>query len=301
MSAEAAFAYHLLRAALERFGRRPFELSPPELDEARALAARTLFLEERVLASDEAARVGAAREASAAALAELAARYEDEAAFRAEIAAAGLSEAALGRALERQSRMEAVLDAVATAARAPTDDEIAAFYERRPDRFHAPERRDARHLLVTVNADFPENAPRAARARIDAIRARLRRAPERFADEAAAHSECPTALRGGAMGPVARGLLSPALEQALFALPAGGLSAVIETEIGLHLLLCEAVTPARRVSLEEARPQIVQALTAALAEQTRRAWIRTVCARRPAASSAPRRATRTQEQTRCAS
>ncbi|MEL6980487.1 MAG: nitrogen fixation protein NifM [Pseudomonadota bacterium] len=278
------FPYHLFKAALDRFGRKPAELQPEERRAAEALGRASAFLEARILASEEGWAVHVPQRAARAARDEMAARYEGERAFAADLKASGLTEAMLLSALHRQLRAEAALEAVAEGAPRPSEAEIAAFYAERLDSFRTPERRRLRHILITVNPDFAENAPDAARARIEAIAARLAREPGRFAAEAATHSECPSALDGGRLGLLARGQLMVSLEAAAFALRPGSISAVVETEAGFHLALCEEVVAPRLAPLEEARAQIAEALTTARKAQMKRAWIRRISAGRAAAS-----------------
>src|SRR5690606_16020242 len=168
----------------------------------------------------------------------IAARYDDPAAFADALAEAGLDPAALREALARKLHVDAVMAHVGARVPAVDATEAEIFYYTHLERFRTPERRTARHILVTINEDIPDNQRDAASARIGAIAARLALRPERFAEQALKHSECPTAMHGGLLGDVIRGQLYPELETALFALPEGGCSAVVESELGLHLLRC---------------------------------------------------------------
>ena len=79
-----------------------------------------------------------------------------------------------------------------------------------------------------------------ARAELEALRARLAAAddvPASFREAAAARSDCASFVSGGDLGNRTRGRMSPAFEAAIFALPIGGLSGVVDTEVGLHLIL----------------------------------------------------------------
>ena len=75
------------------------------------------------------------------------------------------------------------------------------------------------------------------------------------------YSECPTALNGGLLGTVHRGKLYPELEPVAFALQPGELSAVATSPMGVHLLRCDNIEPARELSLAEATPSIRRHLT----------------------------------------
>ncbi len=66
--------------------------------------------------------------------------------------------------------------------------------------------------------------------------ARLR-AGESFASLAAAESHCSSAQRGGDLGVFGRGKMQKPFEEATFALAVGQLSAPVETDSGVHLIL----------------------------------------------------------------
>ncbi len=57
-----------------------------------------------------------------------------------------------------------------------------------------------------------------------------------FAALARAHSDCPSAAKGGDLGSFGRGQMVGAFEEAAFGLPVGGTSGVIETQFGYHLV-----------------------------------------------------------------
>ncbi|MCB2101260.1 MAG: peptidylprolyl isomerase [Rhodobacterales bacterium] len=273
-----AHGYHLFRASVQMFGRNPGALDTTEWAAAQAMADKTHVLETRVLAADEARAVAVSPGTVVAARDALAARFDNSGAFHGALAAAGLDEGALLTALERQLRADAVLESVAAGTPDPAEADIAAFYQANLARFRTPERRQARHILITINADFPENRPGAARRRMAAIQARLLAVPAdqavaAFAREAAAHSECPTALQGGALGAVRPGQLAPGLDAAVFALSPGQISDVVETEFGLHLARCDSLLAEAVVPLDAARPRIAKALKAALREQHLRLWL----------------------------
>ncbi len=256
----AVLAYHRLQAALERFGRPPSALTAPERAVVEEQATRRYAVEERVVRTPEAAGVAITEQALDTALETIGARYADGTQFQADLADNGLSVAALRTALRRQMTVEAVLDEVSAHAARVNDLNVALYYRTNRDRFTRPETRTARHILITINQDFPDNTPEEARRRLDSIRQCLASRPDRFAEQAIEHSECPTALRGGLIGRLQRGRLFEALDAVLFELHEGELSAIVESPVGLHLLLCEKIHPAGLMPLAEARPKILKEL-----------------------------------------
>ncbi len=274
MSEPATLAYLELKTAQTLFGKAPSELAEAEREKVRHLADRQHGLEARVLRSPEARDTVVPEASLQAALEEIRKRYPEADEFSADLARNGLDPEAYLQALERELRVEAVLEKVGSRASRVSEIDVELYYQYHPDQFRREETRRARHILVTLNPDLAENTPEVSRGRIDAIAARLAKDPKRFEEQALKHSECPTALQGGLLGDMPRGKLYPELDAALFAMVVGQISGVLESPLGYHLLLCEAIQPARVLKLEQARGPI-----RAMLEQNRRricqqAWMK---------------------------
>jgi peptidyl-prolyl cis-trans isomerase C len=285
------FRYHLLRAAGERFQSGVADLDDRQLAEATRQAHRTIALEDLVLGSAEALDLVVPAERVEAAVGEVRARYADPTEFGADLARNGLDADTLHRALRRELAFDGVMQRVA--GRAPAVDELAErlFFDAHRERFQVPERRTARHLLITVNDDYAENRRDRARARIEDLAARLQGPAggriQRFDDLARRHSECPTAVEGGRLGEVEPGRLYPALDALLFGLSAGGIGGPVESDLGFHLILCERIQPARSIPFDQARPQIRELLESRARRQCQQDWIADL--RRAAGSAADER------------
>ncbi len=264
-------SYVEFQVAHELYGRAPRELEGGQRARVAQVAARRMAIEARVLASREACGVQLPPSALAQAEDELRRRYADEEAFAADLARNGLSFAGVREVLERQLRVDGVLERIAAEAEAVSPIDIELFYRLHAERFTLPERRRARHILVTINEDFIENRREAARARIEEACAALR--SRSFAELARQYSECPTAMDGGLLGEVRRGMLYPELEAVLFELGVGESSGIVESPLGFHLLRCEAVLPEERETLEQATPRIREYLQGRRALSHQRAWL----------------------------
>jgi parvulin-like peptidyl-prolyl isomerase len=180
-----------------------------------------------------------------------------------------------------------------------TDEELKAFYEahKTDAEFQLPERASASHVLVAARPSVIERqlaeekglageALRRAvdeevarrRARAEEVRLRLlkggsgRRADfaalaREFSDDAA------TREQGGALGLFARGSHPKAFDDAAFALKEGGVSPVVRTEFGFHVIRLERREPARRLTFEEAAPDLRRRLLARREAETLKAWL----------------------------
>ena len=152
--------------------------------------------------------------------------------------------------------------------------DVQLHYQLQADKLRQPERRGLSQILVTINPEFAENTQDRALARSNEIRARLLKKPERFAEQALKHSECPSAMNGGRLGDYGRGQLFPEIEAALFALPAGALSEVVRSELGFHLIRCDHIQPACLPPYPELAPRLRKAIEARRRRLCQRAWLR---------------------------
>ncbi|MFB1510024.1 MAG: nitrogen fixation protein NifM [Thiocapsa sp. C3-sup] len=267
------YRYHLLRAAIERFQCDLVGLDAQRMAELESQAHRTFALESLVLSSCEALDAVVPEQRIEDALQELRGRYPDTDAFEEDMARNGLGEDVMRRALQRELTFDAVMQRVGSYAEPITEIEERLFYELHRERFQTPERRAARHILITVNDDYPENARDAVLARIERIAADLKGDVERFGELARRHSECPTATEDGNLGLVRPGQLFPQLDKCLYRLHAGDVSGPLESDLGFHLLLCERIEPARSVDFEQARAKIRSALEQRRRREAQKDWI----------------------------
>lgn len=274
MPEPTALAYLVLKTAQSLFGKSPAELAEEERIRVHSLADRQFGLEARVLNAPEARDVMVPKVSLEAAFEEVRKRYAEADEFIADLARNGLDHASFMAALERELRVEAILEKVGVRATQVAEIDIDLYYHYHPDQFRRPETRRTRHILITVNPDMPDNTAEVARARIETIAVRLAKDPKRFEEQALKHSECPTAMQGGVLGDIPRGQLYPELDAALFSMQAGQLSGALESPLGYHLILCESITPERILSLHQARAPIREMLEKRRKRICQQAWIK---------------------------
>jgi peptidyl-prolyl cis-trans isomerase C len=269
--------YHLLRVASERFQSEPAALTEGQMREAERGARKSLEIEGLVLDSPEARKVLIPAQQVDAAVAQLRGRYPDGDAFLADLRRSGLDLDTLALVLRRELIFDAVMQRVASRHAEIDEIDVRLYYELHRGRFTSPERRTARHILITVNDDFDENHRDAALARIERLAERLRghrgALAKRFSTLARQHSECPTALEDGRLGEVKRGQLYPELDALLFSLQEGQIGGPVETELGFHVLWCERIHPQKTLAFSRVRESILQILTERRRRDCQKAWL----------------------------
>ena len=271
MSTEARTANYLrLRSALVGFQRTPAELNDDERRIVEQQAVQAYAIEEQVLATSEARDVHVPASVVEQAVRGIIERYPDRVEFETDLERNGLDTDTLRRAVERELRVEAVIERVLADHCEVSDDEVAIYYLQHKERFVRPEVRTLRHILITVNDDYPENSVERARERLHAVRQELNGDISRFEQLARSHSECPSAMEGGRIGKVKRGMLYPELDAVAFAMECGAISGVVESELGFHLLWCETVTDGGEVPLDEVAGKIREML----GEKKRKVYLR---------------------------
>jgi peptidyl-prolyl cis-trans isomerase C len=138
-------------------------------------------------------------------------------------------------------------------------EEVAAYYKEHPEMFQQPEQVHARHILMTAGADASAETKEAAKAKAEAARKRAL-AGEDFAALAIEVSEGPSAPKGGDLGFFTRQQMVAPFADAAFALEVGGISEVVETQFGYHVIKVEEKRPAKTMTFDEVREPLTEML-----------------------------------------
>lgn len=260
MTPKNTLPYLIFKNSLKRTGKPWSELRADEQDAPYNDAEHELQLQQAILRSPEASTISLERAGVEQAFQTIRNRFPSKQAFIDNLNNEGLTPNILRDALEDELRVDAIMTMVASRAQEPSKDEINTYYHAHQNKFQTPETRSARHILITINPDFPKNTRENALARIEDLHQQLQTAPAKFPNLAKQHSECPTALKGGELGDIRPGKLYPQLESALFSLSLNEISPPIETEMGFHLITCEAIHPATTMPKDQAAEKINQIL-----------------------------------------
>lgn len=160
-----------------------------------------------------------------------------------------------------------VLDeAAATQGVQVKDEDIASYYEQNKHRFGTPEQRRASHILIELPPGASQEQRTAARERAESLAAEAAANPAAFADLARKSSQdAGSAAQGGDLGWIAGGSVPPTVAKAIAELPKDGVSGVVESPFGLHILKVTDIKPAVTKPLAEVKDQITSEIRKQLA------------------------------------
>jgi len=141
------------------------------------------------------------------------------------------------------------LEALATQQQL-SDADLHAAYEKEKSRLEVPEKRHARHILVTGKDDA------AALSQAQQVLAQAKSGKD-FGELAKQYSQDPgSAQNGGDLGWAERGAFVKPFADALFAMKVGEIAGPVKTQYGYHVIRLDEVQAGKGKSFEEARPEL---------------------------------------------
>ncbi|MCX5591944.1 SurA N-terminal domain-containing protein [Alcaligenes endophyticus] len=164
-----------------------------------------------------------------------------------------------------------LLDEAAATASVGTPDEaqLQHYYEQNKSRFVLPARAHISHILVALTAGASDSEREQAHAKAKQIATAAQADNANFAELAKTQSEdAGSASQGGDLGWIVYGSWPAALQNAVFSLPTGAVSDVIEGPSGFHIFKVLETEPERGQSFEQAKTQIEQELRTQMAAES---------------------------------
>jgi len=137
------------------------------------------------------------------------------------------------------------------------DMEAKKYYDRNHDHFNGPERVALSHILIChtesvgCRSDLNKQEAKEFAGNLKKLAT-----PENFSKLAKQYSSDRTGDDGGSLGFITRGSAVPSIETVAFSLEKGGISDVVETEYGFHILHVTARQKARSTPFEKAKETI---------------------------------------------
>lgn len=254
------FALELLRKPLER-------LTEDERQEMQTLAEEKVVARELIFQAALAAGVVAAEATVIEETARLMQNFPSPEEFYATLDKAGIDPRSYHRMVRQDLTVNLMTERELQAVAEPSETEIVEAYHQHPERMRTAPRVRACHLLLRCTA---EN-----RFEVENRMLELKQLAEQeeFAQLARAHSQCPSAERGGDLGYFKPGTMVKAFEDAAFSQPVGVVGGIVETPFGLHLIKVLAREESAPRSLPEARDDIRALLREKAAARHLRTWV----------------------------
>lgn len=149
------------------------------------------------------------------------------------------------------------------------DPEMKRYYQEHRDRFALPEEYTLSQILIKPRS--PDDLVE-AKSKTRDIMALLKQG-ESYEDLALRYSDGPNASRGGRLGLVRQGELLPAIERGVSKLSEGGISDVIESPEGFHIVRLEDKKPKQFRPYEEVKQEIQALVFQQKSEDLFQAWL----------------------------
>ena len=174
----------------------------------------------------------------------------------------GLDRPGILKELERSITIAKFIEETIAKKLTVTPAEISQYYQQNTESFRHPELIRTSHILIPVPQGATQEQDTLARNRAEGLLARVKKG-EDFAKLARENSTDSTASQGGDVGITPKGQLSSDYEDAAFALPVGGISGVVRTQFGYHII---KVTDKKKEGLATL-PEVQEQLTVFLKNQ----------------------------------
>jgi peptidyl-prolyl cis-trans isomerase D len=131
-----------------------------------------------------------------------------------------------------------------------SDADLRAAYEKDKSRLEVPEKRHARHILVTAKDDA------AARALAQQVLSQAKSGKD-FGELAKQYSQDPgSAQNGGDLGWAERTTFVKPFADALYGMSVGEIAGPVKTQYGYHIIRLEEIQRGKSKTFEEARPEL---------------------------------------------
>ncbi|WP_432463303.1 peptidylprolyl isomerase [Agarivorans sp. QJM3NY_33] len=274
-ASEETQAYLVMKTSLALFELNPDQLDAAQTKELARVVSKTQTIQQKVLGSAEASQVYITPEQLDKAIELVEHSFDSPAEFAKALSANQLSEQSLRSAVAQELTSDAVLAYVCRDILPVSEQQALDYYQHNIAKFTQVQRREAHHLLITINPQFKENTPAQAKARISQLVKQVN--ADNFEQLAERHSECPTAVNGGYLGLVEQGQLLPELDMVLFNMAAESFSPAILSDMGYHLVWCKQHVAEHQVPFAQAKQKIQDGLLNQAHKLRQRQWLTRLC------------------------
>jgi len=137
------------------------------------------------------------------------------------------------------------------------DQEIEEYYKKNLEsEFSEDEQVQASHILIDTRKLKTDEEKAAAKKKAEELCVEAKKPDADFAKLAKENSACPSAAKGGDLGFFTKDKMVAPFSEAAFAMEKGGISDVVETQFGYHVIKVTDKKPAQVISLADAKEKI---------------------------------------------
>ena len=142
-----------------------------------------------------------------------------------------------------------------------TDKEVEEYYNNNLEKFTKGKEVKASHILIETTRDDDSASIEGKRNKINDIRDKIIKGAD-FASLAKEFSEdTSTANNGGDLGYFSKGRMVKSFEEVAFSMEEGGISEIVRSTFGFHIIKVTDIKESSTQSLEEVKPRIITTVT----------------------------------------
>lgn len=192
-------------------------------------------------------------------------RFTSDKEYRAALEFKGISDTGFRQALQRDAAAGAVDASVISSVAEPTETEVEVYFILHHDDYMTPETRHVVHALVYVKPSASKDEWKRAEERASELADRVSGGEISLLEAAQPLTEAlPPTLRDqvGDIGFVHRGSLQPAVDEAVFKVEPGSVTAPVVTIYGYHVLQVINTRPPKPIELADVRAAVASRIVA---------------------------------------
>jgi peptidyl-prolyl cis-trans isomerase C len=193
------------------------------------------------------------------AIARLKTRFKTEDEFKKGLQEQGITEKDLRELIQRNVVIENHIEQVVVPKQTVSDAEVKEFYDKNPETFTQPEQVRASHILITLDAKATDADKKKAKEKIEGLLKQIKAGAD-FAKLAEGNSGCPSSKQGGDLGYFGKGQMVKPFEETAFAMKAGDVSGVVETQFGYHIIKLTEKKVSAKIPFNDVKAKIAESL-----------------------------------------
>ena len=189
----------------------------------------------------------------------LSCQFGDQKKFEGALRSAGLTEPALREKIQEHLRELDWLEKQIATTPAVTEQECRSLYDGHSELFNQPVRYRAAHLFLAAHAETPPEVVEEKEKTIAALEARLKNG-EPFAALAELSEDAASKRRGGDLDYFSEARVPAEFMAEITKLRVGETSKPVRSHLGFHIAQLTEIKPARRLSFDQVRSEILSTL-----------------------------------------